>query len=414
MNEITAFTPEELIGNTPLVSATRMFPGANVFIKPEWLNPGGSIKDRIALHLINKAEFDGLLKPGGVIVEPTSGNTGAGLALIAAQRGYKCIFTCSDKVSEEKVSLLRALGAEVVITSSLASSSDADSYISIAKKIASETPNAWMPDQYHSYNNPEAHELSTGPEIWDQTQGKVTHVLATTGTGGTLTGIARYLKKMSPSIKIIGVDPVGSVYSGQNPQPYLVEGPGKDDIPPFWQKELIDDFYIVSDEDAFHFAREFARKEGLLVGGSSGLVLAAVDKLIKNEKNAAVVALLPDSGRAYLSKIYNDRWMVTNGFQINSNGKSNIDSIKIVDLPYGQSVSECQNLLAAGNTIVALSPSGPVTVLTQIEKVFTLVNGKIETVRLSTAGYYDQTINDQTLSTKTIIIKNGRVLGYIE
>jgi cystathionine beta-synthase len=310
----------DLVGNTPLVRLDRLTAGtdATLLVKLEWMNPGGSIKDRLAAHLVDVAERNGDLRPGGTIVEPTSGNTGAGLAMIAAQRGYTCIFTCSDKVSEEKIALLRALGARVVVCSSLLASDHPDSYISVAQRLATEIPGAWCPDQYHNPENPVAHERSTGPEIWEQTAGQITHLVAATGTGGTLTGTARALKQRNPAITVVAVDPVGSVYSGQEPAPYLVEGPGKDDLPPFWDPALIDRYEIVADADAFAYARLAARTEGILVGGSSGMVLAAAHRVARAHPGAVIVALLPDSGRAYLSKIFNDDWMTRHGFRLDT------------------------------------------------------------------------------------------------
>ena len=308
----------DLVGNTPLVRLDRLTADtdATVLVKLEWMNPGGSIKDRLAAHLIEVAERAGELRPGGTIIEPTSGNTGAGLAMIAAQRGYNCIFTCSDKVSEEKVALLRALGARVVVCSSLLASNHPDSYISVARRLATEIPGSWCPDQYHNPENPVAHERSTGPEIWDQTAGRITHLVAATGTGGTLTGTARALKQRNPRVVVVAVDPVGSAYSGQEPAPYLVEGPGKDDLPPFWDPALIDHYEVVSDADAFAYARLAARAEGILAGGSSGMVLAAAHRIARAHPGAVIVALLPDSGRAYLSKIFNDEWMARHGFRV--------------------------------------------------------------------------------------------------
>jgi len=327
----------ELIGGTPLVKLSNLFPEGTgaVYAKLEWMNPGGSIKDRLAAHLVSVAEKSGALQPGGTIIEPTSGNTGAGLAMIAAQRGYRCIFTCSDKVSEEKVALLRALGAEVIVSSSLLASSDPASYISTAVRLAKEIPGAWCPDQYHNPENPVAHELSTGPEVWEQTAGQITHLVASTGTGGTLTGTARALKQRNKGITIVAVDPEGSMYAGSNPAPYLVEGPGKDSLPPFWDPSLIDGYEIVSDAESFAYARLAARTEGILAGGSSGMVLAAAHRVAASNPDAVIVALLPDSGRAYLSKIYNDEWMARNGFEFNykvGQGKLN-SAIRVSDVP---------------------------------------------------------------------------------
>ncbi|MFM7088887.1 MAG: PLP-dependent cysteine synthase family protein [Candidatus Paceibacterota bacterium] len=413
-NKITDIFPEDLIGNTPLVRSSKMFPNSKVYIKPEWLNPGGSIKDRIALHLVNQAEQSNLIKKGGTIVEPTSGNTGAGLALVAAQRGYKCIFTCSDKVSEEKVALLRSLGAEVIITSSLLSTSDEGSYISLARSIANKTPNAWMPDQYHSDDNPKAHEISTGPEIWEQTKGRVTHVLATTGTGGTLTGLATFFKKINPSVKIIGVDPEGSVYSGSEPKPYLTEGPGKDELPPFWQKGLVDEIYVISDEEAFSCARKFSKMEGMLIGGSSGMVLAAVEKLLSAEPQALVVAVLPDSGRAYMSKIYNDKWMLTNGFSTDSCNVDYSENLSINKLRSATDLKGCVEILNAGETLVALTKGGAPRSVIEIEKLCRKDGlGSVVTEPIKPVGVYDPGILIRSENEYRLVVKNGRILGYI-
>jgi cystathionine beta-synthase len=307
----------DLVGNTPMVRLRRV--GAelscDLIAKVEMLNPGGSVKDRPAIAMIDAAEREGMLKPGGTIVEPTSGNTGVGLAIVAAQRGYRCIFVMSDKMSAEKVALLRAYGAEVVVCPTAVPPEHPDSYYSVADRLTRETPNAFRPDQYSNQHNPEEHERSTGPEIWRQTAGRITHFVAGVGTGGTITGVARYLKRMNPEIQIIGADPEGSVYSGGTGRPYLVEGVGEDFWPTTYDPTLVDRVIMVTDAESFDMTRRVTREEGLLVGGSCGMAVHAA--LVVGREvgpDAVVVVLLPDSGRGYLSKIFNDDWMMDFGF----------------------------------------------------------------------------------------------------
>ena len=307
----------DLVGNTPMVRMGRVGRDleCDLVAKVEMFNPGGSVKDRPAIAMIDAAEREGLLQPGGTIVEPTSGNTGVGLAIVAAQRGYQCIFVMSDKMSPEKVSLLRAYGAEVVVCPTAVPPDHPDSYYSVADRLTRETPNAFRPDQYSNPNNPAEHERSTGPEIWRQTAGRITHFVAGIGTGGTITGIARYLKRMNPDVQIIGADPEGSVYSGGTGRPYLVEGVGEDFWPTTFDPSLVDRTVMVSDADSFATARRVTREEGLLIGGSCGTAVHAA--LVVGEElgpEALVTVLLPDSGRGYLSKIYNDDWMMDFGF----------------------------------------------------------------------------------------------------
>jgi cystathionine beta-synthase len=307
----------DLVGNTPLVRLARVGRGveADLLAKVELLNPGGSVKDRPAIAMIDAAERDGLLQPGGTIVEPTSGNTGVGLAIVAAQRGYRCIFVMSDKMSPEKVALLRAYGAEVVVCPTAVPPEHPDSYYSVADRLTRETPNAFRPDQYSNLHNPEEHERSTGPEIWRQTAGRVTHFVAGIGTGGTITGVGRYLKRMNPDVQIIGADPEGSVYSGGSGRPYLVEGVGEDFWPTTYDPSVVDRTILVTDADSFAAARRVTHEEGLLIGGSGGTAVHAA--LVVGEElgpDAVVVVLVPDSGRGYLSKIYDDEWMMDFGF----------------------------------------------------------------------------------------------------
>jgi cystathionine beta-synthase len=309
----------DLVGNTPLMRLKRLSEAehlsALLLAKNEIVNPGGSVKDRAAIAMIDAAERDGLLKPGGTIVEPTSGNTGSGLAIVAAQRGYRCIFVMSDKMSDEKVMLLRAYGAEVVVCPTAVPPEDPRSYYSTAERLMRETPNAFRPDQYSNPANPAAHEATTGPEIWRQTDGRVTHFVAGIGTGGTITGVGRFLKQQNPGVQIVGADPSGSVYSGGSGRPYLTEGVGEDFWPTTFDPSVVDRVIEVSDAEAFDMARRVTRDEGLLIGGSCGTAVhAALVVARESGPEAVIVVLLPDSGRNYLSKIFNDEWMFDMGF----------------------------------------------------------------------------------------------------
>jgi cystathionine beta-synthase len=311
----------DLVGNTPLVrlrSVTRdLGPDAPlVLAKVEYLNPGGSVKDRIAVRMVDAAEASGELQPGGTIVEPTSGNTGVGLALVAQQRGYHCIFVCPDKVSEDKINVLRAYGAEVVVCPTAVDPADPRSYYSVSDRLARETPGAWKPDQYSNPANPRSHYETTGPEIWAQTDGRVTTFVTGAGTGGTISGVGRYLKEVSGGrVRVVGADPEGSVYSGGTGRPYLVEGVGEDFWPTTYDPKVADEIVPVSDAASFAMTRRLAREEGLLVGGSCGMaVVAALDVASRLTKDDVVVVLLPDGGRGYLGKIFNDKWMADYGF----------------------------------------------------------------------------------------------------
>ncbi|HEU0132797.1 MAG TPA: cystathionine beta-synthase, partial [Mycobacteriales bacterium] len=319
----------DLVGRTPLVRLSKVTQGLKplVLAKVEYFNPGGSVKDRIALGMIEAGEASGALKPGGTIVEPTSGNTGVGLAIVAAQRGYKCVFVMPDKMSNEKIALLRAYGAEVVVCPTAVAPEHPDSYYSVSDRLAREIPNAWKPNQYANPMNPQAHYGSTGPEIWRQTEGRVTHFVAGIGTGGTIGGTGRYLKEQNPGVVVVGADPEGSVYSGGTGRPYLVEGVGEDFWPETYDRTVVDRIEAISDADSFNTTRRLAREEGLLVGGSCGLAVAAALRVAKElGPDDVMVVLLPDGGRGYLSKIFNDRWMASYGF-LRADGKATVGDV---------------------------------------------------------------------------------------
>ncbi|HZB22093.1 MAG TPA: cystathionine beta-synthase, partial [Blastococcus sp.] len=321
----------DLVGNTPLVRlgsvTSELGPDAPlVLAKIEYLNPGGSVKDRIAVRMVDAAEASGALQPGGTIVEPTSGNTGIGLALVAQQRGYRCIFICPDKVGQEKINVLKAYGAEVVVCPTAVDPADPRSYYSVSDRLARETPGGWKPDQYSNPANPQSHYETTGPEVWAQTEGRITAFVTGMGTGGTISGIGRYLKEVSGgNVRIVGADPDGSVYSGGTGRPYLVEGVGEDFWPSTYDREIADEIIAVSDGDSFAMTRRLAREEGLLVGGSCGMaVVAALEVARRAGPDDVVVVLLPDGGRGYLSKIFNDRWMARYGFLHTGDGSPTV------------------------------------------------------------------------------------------
>jgi cystathionine beta-synthase len=310
----------DLVGSTPIVRLDRLgrdVPGT-LLAKLEYLNPGGSVKDRIGMAMIEAAERDGKLKPGGTIVEPTSGNTGVGLAMAAALKGYRCIFVMPDKMSQEKISMLRAYGAEVVITPTAVEPDSPESYYSVSSRLAEEIPGGFKPDQYSNMSNPEAHYSMTAPEIWEQTGGEVDAIVISVGTGGTISGIGRYFKERKPEVLIVGADPEGSVYTADEEHPlhpYLVEGIGKDTWPQTMDPEVVDEWIRVSDRDSFVLARRLAREEGLLVGGSAGTTaVAALEVAQRLGPDARILMLFPDSGRSYLSKFYDDNWMLQYGF----------------------------------------------------------------------------------------------------
>jgi len=306
----------DAMGDTPLVRLHTVTRGvrSTVLAKLEMLNPGGSVKDRIGIRMIQAAEREGLLKPGGTIVEPTSGNTGHGLAIAAAIRGYKCIFVMPDKMSQEKISPLRAYGAEVVICPTAVPPESPESYYRVADRLAEEIPGAYQPNQYFNPENPTTHYETTGPEIWRQTGGAIDVFVAGVGTGGTITGVGRYLKEQNPNVMIVGADPEGSVYSGDEPRPYLVEGIGEDFWPDTFDPSIVDRYVKVSDRDSFRTARAVTRQEGILIGGSAGsAVYAALQVARELDETKTVVVLLPDTGRQYLSKVYSDSWMLQHG-----------------------------------------------------------------------------------------------------
>ncbi|MEV7550116.1 cystathionine beta-synthase [Amycolatopsis sp. NPDC089917] len=308
----------DLVGNTPLVKLNALAEGLQPLIlaKVEYVNPGGSVKDRIALRMIEAAERSGELKPGGTIVEPTSGNTGVGLAMVAQRKGYKCVFVCPDKVSEDKRNVLKAYGARVVVCPTAVAPEHPDSYYNVSDRLVREIEGAWKPNQYANPENPASHYHSTGPELWRQTEGKITHFVAGVGTGGTISGTGKYLKEVSDGrVQVVGADPEGSVYSGGTGRPYLVEGVGEDFWPETYDRDVADQIIAVSDAHSFDITRRLALEEGLLVGGSCGMAVAAALKLAEGlGPDDVVVVLLPDGGRGYLTKVFNDSWMSSYGF----------------------------------------------------------------------------------------------------
>ncbi|MBV8952393.1 MAG: cystathionine beta-synthase, partial [Actinobacteria bacterium] len=392
----------DLVGDTPLVRLRRVGAGlrCDVVAKLEMLNPGGSVKDRPAIAMVDAAERAGLLKPGGTIVEPTSGNTGVGLAIVASQRGYRCIFVMSDKMSSEKVALLEAYGAEVVVCPTAVPPEHPDSYYSTAERLVRETPDAFRPDQYSNPENPRAHELTTGPEIWRQTAGRVTHFVAGIGTGGTITGAARYLKRQNPDVQIIGADPAGSVYSGGTGRPYLVEGVGEDFWPTTFDPSLVDRVVEVTDADSFLTARRVTREEGLLIGGSGGTAVhAALEVGRELGPDALVVVLLPDSGRGYLSKIFNDQWMADFGFLIGpSPTAGDVLRSKDVSIPDLVLVTPDE---PARQAITLMRELGVSQVVVSVTKDLPLaakeVSGAVNELQLMDRAFHDPSVLDKPI-----------------
>jgi cystathionine beta-synthase len=353
----------EVIGNTPLVRLNRIARGLRptVLAKLEYLNPGGSVKDRIGIAMLEAAEKAGRIRSGGTIIEGTSGNTGMGLALAAAIKGYQCIFTMPDKMSQEKIDALRALGAEVIVTPTQVDHHDPRSYHSVALRLSHEIPNSIFPNQYENPANADAHYRTTGPEIWEQTEGKLTHVVIGVGTGGTITGVARFLKEKNPAIRVIGADPAGSIFAemfktGRKPQvqPYKTEGIGQDELPGNVDFSVIDEIYAISDKDAFQTTRQLARHEGIFAGGSAGSALCAAIRTAQGlSESDLIVVIIPDSGTRYLSKIYNDNWMRENQFleprikvsagQVVHDKQRRAE--KLVSVPLGITIEQAVNLM---------------------------------------------------------------------
>jgi cystathionine beta-synthase (EC 4.2.1.22) len=346
----------DIIGKTPMLRLTRIAPDLKPILlaKLEYLNPGGSVKDRIGVAMIEDAEKRGILKSGGTIIEGTSGNTGMGLALAAAIKGYKCVFTMPDKMSQEKIDLLRAFGAEVIVTPTAVEPDDPRSYHSVAVRLNKEIPNSYFPNQYDNPSNPDAHYRTTGPEIWEQSEGKLTHFVCGIGTGGTIVGVARYLKEKNPRIKVIGVDPEGSIYAeyfrtGKIPEshPYKVEGIGQDSMPKIMDFTNIDEVMTVSDRDSFLTTRLLARREGVFAGGSAGSVIHVSLKIAKNlDESAMIVTIIPDHGSRYLSKLYNDTWMKDNQY---------------IEPRFKMTASNIVNGKSAGSKLLYVSPSTSMT-----------------------------------------------------
>ncbi len=320
----------DAVGRTPLIRLNRVIDDAPclVLAKVEYVNPGGSVKDRPAVRMIVEAERQGLLRPGATIVEATSGNTGTGLAMAAAIRGYRCILVMPDKMSKEKIDLLRAYGAEVVVTPTNVPTDSPESYYGVAERLVAEIAGAFMPNQWHNHANPDAHYFTTGPEIWEQTAGSITHFVSGVGTGGTISGTARFLKEQNPHIHVVGADPEGSIYSGDTPKSYKVEGIGMPYLPETVDMRVIDEMHRVSDRESFLMARRIAREEGLLVGGSAGTAAVAAVRLAKTlPKEAVLVVVFPDSGRGYMSKIFNDEWMTANGYIAEGKRKATVGDV---------------------------------------------------------------------------------------
>ncbi|HEV2641322.1 MAG TPA: pyridoxal-phosphate dependent enzyme [Candidatus Elarobacter sp.] len=397
----------ETIGWTPLIRLNRVTRGIRtpVYGKADFFNPGGSVKDRIGLPIIERAEREGRLKPGGTIVEGTSGNTGVGLAIAAALRGYRCIFTLPDKMSQEKVRLLKAFGAEVIVTPTAVAPDHPDNYVMMAKRIAAETPNAILADQFYNPANPEAHYATTGPELWEQTEGKITHFVASAGTGGTITGVGRYLKERNPDIRIIAGDPTGSILAeywkshGEHKiegAPYKVEGIGQDKVPGTLDMTVIDEYHTVSDRDSFAMARRLTREEGLFVGGSSGLIAKVALDLARriDDPNAYVVTFLCDTGERYLSKLYSDEWMREN--QMLEADRVNLGDMlmrKDSGAPAVVSIAPSSGVRQALN-LMALHDVSQLPVMDDNECVGSVVESSLSQRGLETPALLDATVRE--------------------
>ncbi len=394
----------DLVGHTPLVRLARIAAAeglrCQLVAKVETVNPGGSVKDRPAIEMLDAAERDGLLLPGGTIVEPTSGNTGAGLAIVAAQRGYKCIFVMADKQSPEKAALLRAYGAEVVVCPTAVAPEDPRSYYATADRLTRETPNSFRPDQYSNPNNPIAHIKTTGPEIWEQTAGQITHFVAGIGTGGTITGVGRSLKERNPGVQIVGADPEGSVYSGGSGRPYLVEGIGEDFWPTAYDPSIVDRVIAVSDADSFLMARRVTREEGLLIGGSCGTAVCAAIEVGRDlGPEAMVVVLLPDSGRNYLSKIFDDRWMVDHGFLAVADGPTARDVLlaRSSELPALVRIHPDEPVRAAIDTMRRLDVSQLVVAAPEPPLQPKEIEGSVRELELMNIVFHDPAVLDRRI-----------------
>jgi cystathionine beta-synthase len=394
----------DLVGNTPLVRLSKVTEGLRPIIlaKLEQLNPGGSVKDRIGLAMLEDAERRGLLRPGGTIVEPTSGNTGHGLAMAAAIKGYKMIFVMPDKMSGEKISLLRAYGAEVVICPTNVERDSPQSYYSVSDRLTREVPGAFQPNQYFNPRNPEAHYRTTGPEIWRQTEGKITTFVAGVGTGGTISGVGKYLKEQNPNVRVIGADPEGSIYSGDI-APYKVEGVGEDFWPGTFDRDVVDEFIQVTDRECFVAARKLARQEGILVGGSAGLALhAAIQVAVDSKADDVIVVLLPDTGRNYLSKFFSDEWMRQNGYLqrlVPARVREVIDAAhtdrvpELVSVGAGKTVGEAIDLMQQyGISQLLVTENGTTTTLNGVV-------GSIQERTLLDRIYRDPTVVTTSVST---------------
>jgi cystathionine beta-synthase len=405
----------DLVGGTPLVRISRLTRDLGpaerqplLLAKLEMLNPGGSVKDRIGLPMIEAAERAGLLKPGGTIIEPTSGNTGHGLAIAAALKGYRCIFVMADKQSSEKQQVLRAYGAEVVLCPTNVAPESPESYYSVASRLARDIPGAFKPDQYWNMENPAAHERTTGPEIWEQTDGRITHFVASVGTGGTISGAARAFKARNAAIQVIGADPEGSVLSGDTARPYLTEGVGEDFLPGTHDPSLVDRWVRVSDRDAFAMARRLTREEGILAGGSCGTALVAAREVVRDltrdegGANAVVVVILPDSGRNYLSKVYNDEWMRANGLLATTGARIRVGEL-LADRhhpPEMPSVVVARTTQRVGDAIATLQAYGisqlPVSEDPEGDAVVGLVGS------ISEKGLLDRAFRDPSVVERTV------------